>query len=290
MIDYLASIGALAASTAIAVMGLCLLTPFAGYITTAAAAFLAIGAYCFAAATTKFGLSPALAVPIAVAFCGIVSGLVGVVLSRLRGEIHLLATLAVQLAVIELLRRWREVTNGDAGLSSPRLWPAMSNSELFTVIAVSTVLLAAALHFWLRGPQGLILRAIRDDREVAEASGCRVLRESMLIATVAGALFGLAGVLMAMVAGFIEPKSFDLLYSFNLLLMAILAGANVVGAICAAMLLILLPEIVYSSLDLGGAQVAPMQNLIYGLILVALMMTRPRGIFPELRLKRPRRS
>jgi branched-chain amino acid transport system permease protein len=286
MFDYVVSIATTAGINAILAMGLAILTAYAGYISIAAGAMAGIGAYVYAVLCTSFGFPTWSAAAIAVAACSACGLLVSEVVSRLRGEIHLLGTLALQLVVIETLRRWRSVTGGDAGISGvPTAMPGMSQGSLGLLVLVVAVLLAIVLHVWLTGPAGLRLRAIRDDHEAAASCGCSVRRETRMAFAVSGGVMGCAGVLVAMYHSFLQPVTFGMDWSISILLMVMLGGANIAGCFAAAVFLSLLPEAIYLVVKVPGLQVGAVQNVVYGAVLLALMMFRAKGLFPETRAR-----
>jgi branched-chain amino acid transport system permease protein len=285
--NYLLGMVILASVNAILVLGLSILTTFTGFISIAAAATAGIGGYAYAVLATRHGFSPWIAALCAVALSGVVGLAVAQIVSRLRGDVHLLGTLALQLVVVETLRRWRDVTGGDAGIPAiPPLFAAMSPLALAVLATGTMVVIAIALHLWLSGPGGLRLRAVRDDQEVAAASGCNVRRSVTAAFGISAAIMGLAGVLVAMHHAFLQPVTFGMEWSISVLLMAMLGGANVAGCIVAAFFLTALPELVYLAIAMPGMQVGAIQNMVYGSVLLALMLLRPRGLFPETRLRR----
>lgn len=283
--EYLAGMGILALINAILVMALCVLMPFSGYISVATGAFAGIGGYAFAIATTKYGAGSLFSTIFAMALSGSVAAVVAFVVARLKGEIHLLGTLALQLVIVEVLRRWKHLTGGDAGIHSiPKLIEGMTTFHLLLFTSASAATIAIGFYFWLKGPQGLKLRAIRDDSEVAGASGCRVPRETLYVFVVTGVVMGYAGVLLGMYISYLQPLTFGLDWSFSILVMTMLGGANIYGSMIAAIGLTILPEIVYFTIRVPGMQVAATQNVVYGLVLLGMMIGRPGGLFPEMRL------
>ena len=94
-----------------------------------------------------------------------------------------------------------------------------------------------------------------------------------IIAFVVGAFFaGIAGGLYGHFKQAIDPKGFDFFRSIEIVVMVILGGmGNTAGVIAAAVLLTLLPEIL--------RPVAEYRMMLYSLLLIILMLTRPQGLF-----------
>jgi branched-chain amino acid transport system permease protein len=114
--------------------------------------------------------------------------------------------------------------------------------------------------------------AVHDDEVAAGASGVNPVRYKVT-AFVIGAFFaGIAGGLYAHHKQFISPNGFDFLKSIDIVMMVILGGmGRTVGVIIAAVVLTLMPEF------LRGF--AEYRMIIYSLMIVVLMITRPQGLF-----------
>ena len=110
----------------------------------------------------------------------------------------------------------------------------------------------------------------------AEAMGINTTRYK-IIAFVVGAFFaGIAGGLYAHDKVFIEPTGFNFMRSIEIVVMVILGGmGNNFGVVCAAILLTLLPAILREYFR----SIADSQMLIYSILLIVLMLTRPQGLF-----------
>ena len=114
--------------------------------------------------------------------------------------------------------------------------------------------------------------AVRDDEVAAEAMGLNPTRYKMA-AFVTGAFFaGIAGGLYGHDIRAIDPNGFGFMRSFDIVVMVILGGmGNTPGVIAAAIVLTLLPEWL--------RPVAEYRMVIYSLLLIVLMLTRPQGLF-----------
>jgi branched-chain amino acid transport system permease protein len=110
-------------------------------------------------------------------------------------------------------------------------------------------------------------------------------------AFVVGAFFaGLAGGLYAHSTQFLTPNGFGFMQSITYVVMVILGGmGNTPGVVLAAILLTLLPEGLRMIADIqhlpGLAAERPLswventRMMIYSLLLILLMLTRPQGLF-----------
>jgi ABC-type branched-subunit amino acid transport system permease subunit len=120
---------------------------------------------------------------------------------------------------------------------------------------------------------GVTLATIRDDEIAAQTFGVRVNRWKLAIFSLGNCFIGLAGAFYALMVGFISPPNFTFEKSLVMVSVVILGGMdNVFGIILGALLLILLPEKLRVVQDY--------RFLIYGLILIVMLIFRPRGLIP----------
>jgi branched-chain amino acid transport system permease protein len=131
--------------------------------------------------------------------------------------------------------------------------------------------------------------AIREDDVAAKAMGINV-RNIKLLAFSLGATFGgVAGALFAAFQGFVSPESFSLMESIIVLSMVVLGGiGHIPGVVFGAVLLSLFPELLRHTVvpvqqQLFGRVLIDaevLRMLLYGLAMVAVMLYRPKGLWP----------
>jgi branched-chain amino acid transport system permease protein len=131
--------------------------------------------------------------------------------------------------------------------------------------------------------------AIREDEIAAKAMGINT-RNMKLLAFAMGASFGgIAGGLFASFQGFVSPESFSLTESIAVLAMVVLGGmGHIPGVILGGVILAALPEVLRHTVEpvqqalfgkvLIDAEI--LRQLLYGLAMVAIMLTRPAGLWP----------
>jgi len=231
----------------IAAIGLNLTLGYAGQISLAQGAFVGIGAYTVALLTLA-------GVPFFVAFiaAGLLCFAIGWVLGypALRVQHHYLAfvTLAFSTLVFLVLRNEEWLTNGIYGIAGtlrPTLfgWP-MGGARHFYFLCLG-VLAALSLATWwiLRSPWGRAFVALRENPIRALSLGLDTRRYTLMAFAIGSSLGGLSGALYAPLVQFIEPNSFTLGLSFNLLLMVIVGGSgHFFGPFVGALIAVLLPE------------------------------------------------
>jgi len=125
---------------------------------------------------------------------------------------------------------------------------------------------------------GRVLEAVRDDEEWLAALGRNPKTAKLAAMAGSGAAAGLAGFLYAAYAAFIDPSAFAFSESILVLCMVILGGPGTVwGGVLGALVLVLLPEplrLLHLPADMLGA----FRQMLYGLLLVLIMLFRPRGL------------
>ena len=155
---------------------------------------------------------------------------------------------------------------------------------LFLALVVGAVVVCYRLE---RSRIGRAWMAIREDEVAAKAMGIDT-RNLKLLAFGMGATFGgVAGCMFATFQGFISPESFALQESIMVVAMVVLGGiGHIPGVIVGALLLAALPEVLrYVAGDLqamtgGRLDAAILRQLLIALAMIAIMLARPRGLWP----------
>ena len=130
-------------------------------------------------------------------------------------------------------------------------------------------------------PLGRALRATRDRPDALAALGKDPRRYQMIVWTFAGALTGLAGGLYAATLFYIDPTLFTLDASILILVYIGVGGlASNVGSVLGVILLIVFNESL-RFIGLPSQFVGPLQQAMYGLLLIGLMIFRRRGLVGE---------
>ena len=258
-----------------------LVNGFTGQFSIGHAGFMAVGAYTSAMFSLKVGpaLLSSLAMlpsPIAqgvVLLFALVAGgllaavagyLVGLPSLRLRGDYLAIVTLGFG-EIIRVL-----ILNVDA-IGGARGLPGIPQySNFFWVFGVVVVVIVLARNL-AHSTHGRALFAIRDDEVAAEALGVDTTRYKV-IAFVLGAFFaGVAGGLFAHFLSYLNPSTFTFLKSIEVIAMVVLGGmGSISGSVMAAVVLTLMPELLRAVKDY--------RMVIYALMLIVLMITRPQGL------------
>jgi branched-chain amino acid transport system permease protein len=250
-----------------------LINGYTGQFSLGHAGFMAVGAYTAAVITNQFGelntfASGAIFLGALLAgglFAAVAGLLVGIPTLRLRGDYLAIVTLGFG-EIIRVIFQNMQSVGGARGLSVTHGW---TNFFWAFGFAAMTVYVVTAL---VHSTYGCGFIAVRDDEVAASAMGINPTKYKVT-AFVIGAFFaGIAGGLYAHSKQFITPGGFNFMQSIAIVVMVILGGmGNTIGVIIAAVLLTLLPEFL--------RPVAEYRMIIYSLLLIILMLTRPQGLF-----------
>lgn len=270
--SFLLTIGGLMLLNTIGALSLHLIIR-TGHISFSHAAFMGVGGYTCVLSVLHLGVPPILGLLIGCLASGLLALLVGPILLRLTGKYFVLVTFLlgeiIRLAMVE----WQSVTGGSNGVSNiPDLHPALGSAQgQYYTALVAAVLVAAFCIRLLNSETGRAIDAIREAERLTECSGVRVLRLKVGIFVLGCALVGLQGGLLGFFMHYIDPTTFGMTDSLNLVVMNVLGGMyNVAGPIIGAIFLTGLPELLRGYVEI--------QRILFGLALVVIMASVPGGI------------
>ena len=290
---YLVTLMNYVGMSALAALGLVLLTGVGGLTSFGQAAFVGIGAYATAWLTTAQGLSPWLGLLLALALSGAVATLLGAATLRLGGHLLPLSTIAWGLAIFFLfgemdalgghngLTDISPVSLGPLSFASPRGGYVLIWLFLGAAMALSSNLLDSRV--------GRAIRSLRGGTVMAESLGIDGFRLRLAVFVLAALLAGLSGWLYAHVQRFVSPTAFDVGPGIEYLFMAILGGAgHVGGALVGAALVTFARDALQDVLPLVLHDSGPAQTTVFGVLFILLLQNARGGIFPALRRLLPR--
>lgn len=269
-------------------IGLVMLTGIGGLTSFGQAAFAGFGAYTSAVLTARFGLSPWLGLPAALAVTGLGALLLGAVTVRLSAHYMPLGTLAWGISVFYVFSNteWLGGHNGIQGVPSLSIGPVpLSGSRAFYVVVWAAVVLAMLASFNLLDSRtGRAIRALRQGVVAAEAFGVRIPRARLIVFVHAALLAGLSGWLFAHFQHAISPGAFGPDASIQALLMTVVGGAGeVVGGVLGAGIVTLFKNALQDLLGNAGTY----EGLVFGILLVAVLQVARTGVWPFLAARLP---
>jgi branched-chain amino acid transport system permease protein len=243
--------------------------------------------------------------------------LVGVPSLRLKGDYLAIVTLGFG-EIIRVIIQNTESIGAARGWSITSGFPAVIDNQATFVpytnlfgtfsIAAITIYIITSL---VGSTYGRGFLTVRDDEIAAEAMGINTTKYKVIAFVIAAFFAGVAGGLYAHFKQYINPSGFDFMLSVSVVVMVILGGmGSTLGVAVAAFLLTLLPEVLrwFAKSDLldrliqiGFGFLSP-QNfavaaektkalfesrmIIYSLLLIVLMLTRPQGLFGDINAAR----
>jgi branched-chain amino acid transport system permease protein len=135
----------------------------------------------------------------------------------------------------------------------------------FTSGIVLVIIVLFVVQNLVNSRAGRAIKAIRDNRIAAEATGLNVTKYKLMAFVTSAAMAGAAGALYAMNYSTVVPKKFDFNTSILVLVFVVLGGiGNLRGSIIAAAVLTVLPELLRQFQDY--------RMLVYAIVLILVML------------------
>jgi branched-chain amino acid transport system permease protein len=266
-------------------LGLNIVVGFAGLLDLGYVAFFAIGAYVVAVMTSPelgfLNLSFWEALPFAI-IMGVISGVIlGIPVLKMRGDYLAIATLGfgeiIRILVLsDVLRPWLGGAQGVGKIPKATLGGfEFGTPQQIYYLILAGCLLVAFISLRLRDSRlGRAWMAVREDEDVAQAMGINLVSTKLLAFATGAGFSALSGAIFASKLGSVYPHSFNVMISINILCVIIVGGmGSIPGVIVGAIALVGLPELL--------REFAEYRLLVYGAALVAMMLIRPEGLWPE---------
>lgn len=265
---------------ALAATSLNLILGFGGLVSFGHAAFVGVGAYTLAVLMQAGVVSAWVAWPAAMLVSAVLALLIGLVSLRTQGAYFIMITLAFAQMLYYLVVSLKAYGGDDgmslAGRSSLALGFGLTldlgqdvNLYYLTLaLLVATLVLMARM---LNARFGHALQAIRENEVRMAALGFAVFRYKLVAFTLAGALAGLAGALLANQGSFVSPALMQWSQSGMLMIMVILGGVgHLYGGVLGAIVFLLLEEV------LGHYTIHWQLGL--GAVLLGVVLLAPNGL------------
>jgi branched-chain amino acid transport system permease protein len=273
----------------IGAISLDILCGFCGQLSLGHAAFLAIGAYSYGILHMAFHLPAHLSIVAAGCVGALLSLLIGIPSLRLKGLYLAIATMGFTFIVDEAIRFFSTWTHGVEGFLVSRVvhfgFMELHSGKAGFYYFVYTLVIAIVVfsRFLLHSKLGRAFTSIRDSETAAEVSGINLLLYKVLAFGISSFIAAVAGALMGIIIGTISPEDFNILLSIDFLVMLVIGGMGAVyGAVIGAFFITFLPEGITTLRDAflpPGTDIAILQYLIYGLIILSFIVFEPHGIY-----------
>lgn len=284
--EYLLHILILIGIYVILSVSLNLIAGYTGLLSMAHAAFYGVGAYVAALMALKLQSPFLVNIVCAVVLSGLLGALVGIPSLRIRDDYFAIATFAFQVITFSIVNNWVSFTGGPMGLPGipqPTVFRLQISSHVgfLALVGVLCALTLWVTHRIVQSPFGRVLKALREDEVFAQAAGKNVASYKVLVFVIGAGMAAVAGVMYAYYISFIDPTSFTVMESIFIISIMIIGGAGSLwGPVLGAVVLVVLPEFL-RFIGLPSSVAANLRQIIYGGLLVAFMMWRPRGFLGE---------
>jgi branched-chain amino acid transport system permease protein len=295
---YSKQILSLVAINAILAVSLNLIYGFTGMFSLGHAGFMAIGAY----VCTLFILTPAqkesmwlleeiqpwladLSLPFlpAVILSGLAAAVFGLCIAlpvlRLGGDYLGIATLGFAEIIRVVITNATSLTNGALGIKGIPQYSTLWWNYGWLVFTLYFIVVL------LRSNVGNVFKAIRDDEIAARTMGINSFQYRVLSFTLGAFFAGVGGALMAALISTIDPKMFNFMLTFNVLMIVVAGGlGSITGSIIGSVVITVMLEwlrIVESPIALFGLElegVPGMRMVIFSLLLLGIILFRRSGL------------
>ena len=278
-------------------LGLNIVVGLAGLLDLGFVGFYAIGAYGLAMGYEYLGLGFWSMLPLSAILAAFAGMLLGFPVLRMHGDYLAIVTLGFGEIIRLILNNWLVVTGGPNGMSAPA--PTFFGLEfarrakdggtpfheffgiaydpnlkfLFTyaVLFLVVLLVLYIKHRLTRMPVGRAWEALREDEIACRAMGLNHVLVKLSAFMLGASTAGIAGVFFATYQGFVNPASFTFFESALILAIVVLGGmGSTIGVVIAAFVLTVAPELLRSFADY--------RVLLFGILMVVMMIWKPRGL------------
>lgn len=278
-------------------LGLNIVVGLAGLLDLGYVAFYAIGAYGLALGYQYLGLGFWTVLPLAALTAAVAGAILGFPVLRMHGDYLAIVTLGFGEIIRVVLNNWLSFTGGPNGMPAPAPTflglefgrrakdggvpiheflgiaynPNMKFLFIYVVLFLVVLLVLYIKHRLTRMPVGRAWEALREDEIACRAMGLNHVLVKLSAFMLGASTAGLAGVFFASYQGFVNPSSFNFFESALILAIVVLGGmGSTVGVVIAAFVLTVAPELLRSFADI--------RVLLLGILMVVMMIWRPRGL------------
>lgn len=252
-----------------------------------------IAFYCIGAYTSALLTLGGLPFSLSFLFSGVMALFFGFLLSlptnKSRGDYLALITLGFSFVIYAVALNWQSLTHGPLGLigiPAPNIlgFAVESNFSFLILVVFVTLFCYLIIRRVINSNFGKVIQAVRDNELAIRILGKNSFKVKSIVLMISAFFAGLAGSLYAHYVAFIDPGSFTTLQLIPVLCMVIIGGlASLRGTILAAIILVLLPEML-RFVGLPPSILGPLRQILYAVILLFILLIRPRGLLGKIEL------
>src|SRR5262245_12532262 len=266
---------------------------FAGQLSLGHALYVGVGAYTAGALFFHYGIGPWAGLWLAILFCVALGLVIGFLAFRFGISGVYFALLTIAFAEFTRIGfdhlAW---TGGPGGMflrvAQRDTWDVLNFRGPPLMYYYAILLLTAAAFFicffLLRSKAGYYWQAIRENEEAAQALGINTFRWKMLAVGISSAMTAVSGVFFAFYYNNLFPEQiFHISRSIEIILGPVIGGVGTLfGPILGAAVLTLLSDGITEGLAALGWEIPGIKQVFYGVILLAVVMFLPHGIWPSI--------
>lgn len=225
---------------------------------------------------------------------GILASVAGYLLTyitrKLKGDYLALATLGFGFVMYSVFLNWNSLTRGPLGIPGipkPSFLGMAIHTNVEYLIFSAIVAAIVFLFIWklTSSRYGKLLGGVRDDAVGLSALGKNIFKLKCQSMMISAFFAGIAGSVYAHYISFIDPSTFFLSEIILIFTIIMVGGlASLPGSIFAAMIIILIPEAL-RFVNLPSSIIGPMRQILYAILLILIVMYRPRGILGKIDLE-----
>jgi len=261
-------------------LSLDLILGYAGIVSLGHAAFFGVGAYGAGLFAKHVMPDPLVGLLAAMALSALVGFITSPMIVRGTDLTRLMVTMGVALVLYELANKFTDLTGGADGLQGVVMGPLLGRFDFDLGARVASVYSMALLFIafllvrrFVYSPLGASMQALRDNRLRVSAIGLSINGRLAAVYTLAAALAGASGALLAQTTGFASLDVFDFHRSADVMLALVIGGAGWLwGGIAGAIAFKVLH-------DLISAVTVQYWTFWIGLFLVVLMLVGRERLF-----------
>jgi len=266
---------------------------FAGQLSLGHALYVGVGAYAAGALFFYYGIGPWAGLWLAIALCVALGLVIGFLAFRfgISGVYFALLTIAFA----EFTRIGFDHLNWTGGPGGMFLRVAQRDTwdllnfrgppvMYYYAILVLTAFAFIGCFLLLRSKAGYYWQAIRENEEAAQALGIDSFRWKMLAVAISSAMTAVSGVFFAFYYNNLFPEQiFHISRSIEIILGPVIGGVGTLfGPVLGAAVLTLLSDGITEALAALGWEIPGIKQVFYGLVLLAVVMFLPNGIWPAI--------
>ena len=280
---YLLSIGTRVVIWSIAAISLNMILGYGGLVSFGHAMFFGIGGYAVGILAANSITSGWIQWPVGILAAALWAALIGALSLRTRGLYFIMITLAFA-QLVYYVGAGLEAYGGDDGLniSRSRFGGLLDLRDKAAFYWLCFVLLAATLWFCSRFASsrfGLVIRGAKSNDLRMTALGFPVFSYRLAAFTIAGALGGLAGILLANEGAYISPAMMSWVKSGDLIVIVVLGGMGTLfGPLYGTIAFFVLEESLKPLLDLLHKGWGEYWQIVFGPMLVLIALYARGGI------------